>query len=220
MLVYQQKEFLLFVLQSFLCGVFLGAVYDCFRISRILVGITVRCHGSAERLYGISYPMIGKLCARPTVSKRTADVLIFVSDVLFSLIVSASVLVVTFFRNDGKIRAECLAITAAGFAVYYFSIGMLTALFSSYIAFVIRIVLAYVRFAVMLPLRLLYGILKKAFLCLYANISGRIRAYVISKESKKYTSYVVLMSRSAFLDLAPGKTKKGKGTSYGIEKKA
>lgn len=218
MLVYQQREFLIFVLHSFLCGAFLGAVYDFFRISRILLGITISYPKSADRLYRISYPVIGKISVRSVASGRAAGVLLFFSDILFSLIAASSVLVVTFFRNDGKIRAECLFITAVGFLLYYVSIGRLTMLFSSYIAFLIRLLSAYVKFVIMLPLRIIYGIVKKMILCLCGFISGRIRVYIISKESKKYTSYIRYLSRNAFLDITPYKTKKGNGMTYGTEK--
>lgn len=206
MLVYQQKEFLLFVIHSFLCGVFLGAVYDCFRQLRILLGISVRHNARAERLYKKSYPLIGSLSARPSVSKGAASVLTFASDVLFSLIAIASVLVVTFFRNDGRIRAESLLATAVGAAAYLISIGRLTMHLSPYIAFALRLTLAYLRLAVMLPVRLVCRLIKTVFMRVRSALTVRINARIITKESKKYTSYVRLMSKNAFLDGRESKT--------------
>lgn len=206
MLVYQQKEFLLFVLHSFLCGVLLGAVYDCFRLSRILLGITVRRHARAERLYKKSYPFIGEPSSRPAVSEGAASVLIFISDVLFSLIAIVSVLVVAFFRNDGRIRAECLLATAVGAAAYLISIGRLTMHLSPYVAFLLRLTLAYLRLAVMLPIRLVCRLIKNALMRVRAYAAVRIKAHVITKESKKYTSYVRRLSENAFLDGQEGKT--------------
>lgn len=219
MLVYQQREFLIFMLHSFLSGVCLGAVYDIFRISRIIFGVNVIGTGRIARLYDRSYPVIGRIATGSVASKSAAGVLTFFEDILFFVIAAAFVLTVTFFGNDGKIRVEALTVTAFGFLLYYVSVGRLTTLFSSYIAFLIRIVTAYIRFAIMLPLRIACGILKKIFIRLREIILLRIRAYIILMESKKYTSYMMSLSRKAFLNGTPYKTRKWNGISYGTEKK-
>lgn len=219
MLVYQQKEFLIFVLRSFICGIFLGAVYDVFRILRIFFKITSCPSRSADRLYSVDYPLIGSISTGNVRSKTIGSVMLFVSDVLFSVIAAIAVVLVAFFENDGKIRVECLAITAIGFVIYYVSAGRLVMLFSAYITFAIRLSGAYLRYLLLLPIRLIYGILRKLYVRLYAYVDLRVKHYIITKDSKKYTSYIESMSRKAFLENTSHEASRGKYGTYGTEKK-
>jgi hypothetical protein len=218
MLVYQQREFLIFVLRSFICGIFLGAVYDVLRILRILFKISDCPSHSADGLYSVCYPLVGRISDKKLRSRKAADVLLFISDVLFSVIAAVAVVIVAFFENDGKIRGECLCVTAVGFLSYYISVGRLTMLFSSYITFAIRMACTYLRFFIVFPIRLAGRSIKKAIMRLYVLLAIRMSAYKVAVESKKYTSYVLNGSRSAFLEVTSRRTQKRKGNAHGTEK--
>lgn len=75
--VYHQKEFLLLTVQSFLCGTILGAVYDVFRIARLILGMSPGAGVSFETLYKREYPLIGRISRGNEKRKKYESVILF-----------------------------------------------------------------------------------------------------------------------------------------------
>jgi len=208
--VYHQREFLLLVFQSFLCGVCLGAIYDVFRISRLISGISEPQGIGCRLLCEKEYPLIGKPGQRKLIGKRAADVILFFEDILFMLIAAVLLTVLLFFRNDGKFRLIVILLAAFGFLCYYVSFGRLVIRFSSLIVFALRIVTAYAVFALLFPIRMIVRVLKSALSavlrCLYVTYArARIRSL-----SKKKTEETLAASLRGFILTADEGEKRNK----------
>ena len=210
MLVYQQREFLLYALNSFLCGILLGGIYGSLRILGILFGITASEGKGITRLYSRRLPLIGRLKSGGGIFGRKLAAVEFFKDVGFFVIAAFAVLAVAFFGNDGKIRAQCLAITAAGMLLYHFSLGRLLEAASAYIAYAIRILHAYLLWLAAFPIMLITKAIKRPLTAILRYFERRIRAAALVKEAKKYTYYVECLSRHAFLYDVPCKDRKEK----------
>ena len=135
----------LLLLYSLLVGVFLGVLWDIFRILRIMA-------------YGKALPPKNLFIPLPSSEKEVvkalsvahtqkflsmAGILIFISDILFSLSAAISLILLIFHINNGEVRAVALIGAAFGFTAYYFTVGKLTVFFSERI---IRLIKKLLRF--------------------------------------------------------------------------
>ncbi len=136
-------------------GVLLGIVYDVFRILRIAVEPSNRL-----RLLNI------------ITDKKTADekkpygetvrtVIIAIEDIIYSIICAVVISVMIFHINSGHPRWFILLGTALGFFVYYFTVGKIVMLFSSYIILFVRTVFMFVMKLTLFPLLKLISFLSR-----------------------------------------------------------
>ncbi|MBE6715192.1 MAG: hypothetical protein E7575_07970, partial [Ruminococcaceae bacterium] len=108
---------------SLFMGVFLGVLYDCIRLTRILCGI-----GSYSRavsgLYKKQLPFIKnrRISAAP---RRKNMILLFLGDILYALLCSASYSLFLFHAIRGQVRWYFLLASAIGFFLYYFTVSKL-----------------------------------------------------------------------------------------------
>ncbi len=89
-------------------GFCLGGVYDVLRIIRILCGDPI----------GSSAAPSGKRSIPLTI-------LLFIEDVVFSIIASVTLILLLYYTNDGQLRAPAVIGMACGFFVYYHTVGRL-----------------------------------------------------------------------------------------------
>ena len=92
-----QRELALLLVYGALVGFGLGAVYDCLRILRLLLG------ESTEREGRRPLPMA---------------LLLFLEDVVFMIVASLAFILLCYYRNDGQIRGPALMGLGGGFFVY------------------------------------------------------------------------------------------------------
>lgn len=133
-------------LWSFLTGVFLGAVYDCLRLTRLLPG-SVPPIGLRRR----KLPILGVL---PEPKKRRATaVLIFLEDFLFCLIAGVAAVLLFYEAFDGKIRVPALALIAAGFGAFHVSFGRLALRVAALVGFLLEVAVRYICHFAALPVK-------------------------------------------------------------------
>ena len=152
-------------------GASLGAVYDLFRALRIAAGLTLRR-------------------TLPTWGRRLSAALLFISDVLFSLIASAALSVTVFHLLSGHIRWFILLGTGLGFLLYRRTVGRLTArIMPRIIRAAGRFVLAAARLT-LLPLLRLLRLLFRLLSCPPAALLRRL-------DSRRERRFAMRAARSA-----------------------
>lgn len=123
-----QKLLALALLYSAGIGAALGALYDVFRIMRVAMKPLPDMPARIRQFYN-----------------TVGDTMIFAEDILFSLTAAAVVAVFLFHINDGQLRWFVLAGAAAGFSLYYMTVGRLVMLCAnaiiSFIRSLIRLIL-------------------------------------------------------------------------------
>lgn len=159
-------------------GASLGTVYDLFRALRIAAGLTLRrCFAYRGRTL-------------PTWGRRLSAALLFISDVLFSLIASAALSVTVFHLLSGHIRWFILLGTGLGFLLYRRTVGRLTArIMPRIIRAVGRFVLAAARLT-LLPLLRLLRLLFRLLSCPPAALLRRL-------DSRRERRFAMRAARSA-----------------------
>ncbi len=124
--------YILFV--SLVLGVFLGVVYDVFRIRRI------------------SYSVGKEKLKKNNIRERIETAIIAFEDVLYSLICSIVVCIFIFHTNSGKFRALALFGALSGFYIYYKTVGRLVIACSERIIRFVKYILRKIYTIFLLPL--------------------------------------------------------------------
>lgn len=140
-------------LYSIITGAFLGLAYDIVRISRVLAGL--RAGSVSSKLEGKCLPLVGEYC-RPQgkLGRIFGDIFIFVGDIIYFVFATAVFCIFVFHANYGNGRWFLIAGCALGFCVYFFTVGRIVMAFSDVIRFVLVSVFLYIRYLLLLPLKL------------------------------------------------------------------
>ena len=118
MISFFYDSFLIFF-QFLIPGVFLGMIYDIFRLIRLS-----RRHNKSDSFFEIIKKRYSY--KKTKLSLRNFDVLLtFIEDISFFLIVSITEILATYYFNEGEIRIYCLMFSVIGFYCYHKTIGFL-----------------------------------------------------------------------------------------------
>ncbi len=117
---YDSYQLILFFLAP---GIFLGAIYDVFRILRI-----ARSHSKGS-VIPLLYAHFGlSRAARVQTEKRKQQIeyaLVMAEDIFFCLFAAATEILLFYHLNSGVIRIYGLLLSAVGFFLYRLSLGKL-----------------------------------------------------------------------------------------------
>ncbi len=139
-----------------LFGMLCGALYDLCRIARVLRGVSYGGH-VVKCLVRLMPPALRE--KRPLCIGRW---LLPVEDVLYSLSVGALFCVFLYWQTQGVFRLYLLVGAACGFVLYYGTVGRLVLAAAESIAFLLRVLGAYLLWAGKVPCRLLLRLLRAA----------------------------------------------------------
>ena len=174
----------LLLIYSFLFGMSAGVFNDISRIIRAFWGVRYS-KKSFERLYELKLPLVGRLGsgrAEGKWNKRFLGVIIFFQDILLFGYFACGVVVLNYYLNRGQLRLYTVAVAAAGFAVYYFTLGRLLMLLSEGVIFFIRAALNILLHIIFRPFVLLFRLIFKIF----GRVSKKLRSAIEKKASLRY----------------------------------
>ena len=206
-------------LYALLSGFFLGAVYDCLRLTRVLLG----SHYSrrvARRLRAIRLPFLSKRGERR--ESRALGIVVFFEDLIFCLFAGILVILLFYQANNGKFRFPVVLCLCAGFLIYRGTLGRVVMLCSEVIAYAIESCLRYTFFFLFFPLRRA----KQRIAHLAGLAWGGICSRAQKKSRLRYTKLLRAQIatnacgalRQKDIQLSNKKLKKGKRYAKGKEK--
>lgn len=184
-MVASQYALIYAMLFSLAAGFLLGAVYDIFRIRRI----SAAPNDQLRKLHREPvFHIPDKLKRVLSQNRYVIDcVIIFIEDIIFSLIAAVVMSIVYYRFCNGNIRGIMLFAAGTGFAIYYLTIGRLIKFCAVKIILVIRTVLNFIIKITLIP------ILKLA-----EKVYSFIRSRIIITKIRSYT----LRRGKAMLDAA------------------
>ena len=162
-------------LYSVLAGVIFGLLYDVLRISRIFLGINY-VNKFTEKIKDIKLPLIENPMMRTTKNReeKFKKIAVGIGDILYFLIITPIAVVFTYHVNNGSIRWYLVFGMAAGFTLYYFTLGKIIISVSEYIVFFIKTVFSYLSYLIIRPIKrgalFLLGKIKKLFVFIKSKI--------------------------------------------------
>lgn len=178
------------VLSFLFLGMSLGVVYDVFRILRIGRTKTIAISGSFYEMIKPKRKLLSNIprAFSVKVGSSAGTVLVFFEDLLFFLIVSWAEILWFFHVNGGELRIICILSSAFGFFLYYQTVGRLTVYFARHILFLIRCLVYWLAYVILVPIkaicRRLVDILRK----LYRSTAGRI---IDMRRKRRQTLYSI-----------------------------
>ena len=153
----------LLILLFLLPGVFLGIVFDVFRILRIGRTADITVAGSFYDKIRPRGSLFGgaKHFSVSKTAKTANTILIFIEDILFWLIAAIIEILFFFHTNGGEIRIYCLIFSALGFFLYNRTIGMLVIACAKQIIFCTRCLIYWIFYAILYPIKAIWHVIQK-----------------------------------------------------------
>jgi hypothetical protein len=174
-----QRALSMMLVYAAAAGFGLGGVYDVLRFLRVLYGdgTHIDRKGRKPRLFSL---------------------LLFLEDVIFSVMAALTLILLVYYTNDGQLRAPAVMGMAGGFFVYMQTVGRLTAKAEKVLS---RLVKRAVKLALLLLLRplLWVGTLPaKAARCLWMVSGGRALAARREKQTEKAVEAIKASAKQGF----------------------
>ncbi len=191
------------ILIFFLPGIFLGIVYDIFRILRIGRTSDLSVGGAFYEKIRPRKPLFAPvsrfLSAHPL---KAADwVLVFIEDILFWLIAAITEILLIFHTNGGEIRIYCLIASVVGFFLYHQTLGKLITFFAKQIIFLLRCLIYWTLYAIIYPVKLIANFIFRLAIWLYEKT---IHRYIVLKREKKQQAYSEKIKRDTLISAGCG----------------
>lgn len=159
------SEQLSVLFMALLLGIFLGAVYDVFRVIR--VGAGVRYGGPVfDRLRDKKLPLIGaySLGRGKNITDKIKNVIVAVGDVVFSLAAGIAVSVFIYRYCYGIVRWYVFFGALLGFLAYYFTVGRVVLTVAEFIVFFVVTAIKYVFYFTVRPMILIFIRIKNSLI--------------------------------------------------------
>ena len=194
--LYEQAALFVYAL---IIGVFIGAVYDVFRIIRIALTGGMAC--SQKACFEPFEKLVSRLSGQGensgkvfrSIGKRLDYVVTFVCDVLFFLITAVIGAVFLYQANYGQLRLYVLVAAVIGFVVYYNTVGRMITLVAGFVISLFRLIFAFLTYRLIVPV---FKVARKAVSApveavLLGVISARSDAFgkELTELSKKWFGY-------------------------------
>lgn len=169
---------LLTTLFSIILGVFIGLIYDMFKILRILSGLdfSKKVH---NKILKLKLPLIKQIIAvkNNKFNHTMRSILYLIWDLLFFITIIPIVQIFVYATSSGIARWYIFAGGFLGFVLYYYTLSKLISPLYEYLLLTIRIIFAYGIYFIKLPLKKLFYIVK-------ANLNKKIENRKIKQQSR------------------------------------
>ena len=194
MIIFDMRSQWLMLLCSLGVGIFLGVLYDIFRISRLFLTLPSECTSARYyrmlprvRLFAGSKQITGDIDAEPDalsirLNNFAVGVVAFVEDIMYFCLCGAIISVFLYNLNTGKVRGFVLIGAICGFAFYLLTIGRVTLFFGELIVFLIRSLARLVFLRLILPTA---RAVQRIVGFIYIHTFGKVRGIIKSKSERR-----------------------------------
>ena len=115
--------------------------------------------------------------------KRTVEsAVIFLQDILLFAYLGCGTVILNYYLNRGQLRLYTIAAVAAGFAIYYFTLGRLVIFLSEGIIFFIRAISLILFYVISRPFTLIF----RAVLRILRSTLKKLRSALEKKRAMRY----------------------------------
>ena len=153
------KYQLLTMLYSSILGLFIGLIYDVFKIVRKLINGEIS-NKTKNKLEKIKFPLINVQFKGENLKIKEKTVY-FIVDILFFVVVTPVMQIFIYTFSSGIVRWYIFLGVFIGFMIYYVSVSRIIIIMYEYIAFFIKVLLSYLIYFIKLPFDKIIKILKE-----------------------------------------------------------
>lgn len=175
-------------LYSLFMGFALGAVYDFFKLTRILLGIN-SYSSIAKRLHKMKLPLLGISVGKKGRTKTDAviTVLMFFGDILYALLCGCIYSLFLFHAIRGQVRWYFIIASALGFFLHYFTLSKLNIIVLEVLFFFLKCVIMYLGAILLVPFKTLLKFIKWLSSKLYSGIIYPVMSLIKYRQALRYT---------------------------------
>ena len=178
------KALILTSLYAAILGMFIGLIYDVFRILRIVSGVSPGSLISKRKtVFGNRMPDIFSRRR----GKVFSSLFVAVTDVLFFSVSSVAFVLFLYCFNYGRFRWFILVFTVAGFRLYYLTVGKAVISSSGLICDLIKLVMNALLYLILLPLRMFFRLITLILRKTFIPFVTRIGLTIDKCRLKRYT---------------------------------
>ncbi len=176
------------LLCAFVCGAWLGIVYDIQHLCRIYwIEDASKNKSSSTRMMRFQARLApSRTWNLPSLLPKArtviANIVLFFQDVLFGIIFAVTVILLLYRTNDGQFRISAIAVVVIGILIYRISVGRVVRVVLAYGMIVVGAALAWAGALLMYPVRLLGRLMKRFWLPQYRKCRER---FFIWREKRK-----------------------------------
>ena len=177
---------------ALLCGALCGVLYDAVRIMRVMLGLASYT-AAGKTLYQLRLPLIGVVHPqkrRGTARRLVQQTAVALGDILFFIAAGGIFSVFLYHRASGEFRWFYLLGAAVGFFLYYCTCGRIVMLSSEAVSFVIRAAWRYVLWVLLLPVRGIVFVTKRAARMVRKRIWLPASSFLYRQARIRYTSRI------------------------------
>ena len=175
-------------LYAVLAGVICGFMYDCIRISRVLIGISQYTR-MGKRLYERKLPLIGTVQPVSALEKHRLVrlILLSVGDLIFAVGAGAAFSVFLYHAASGLFRWFYLLGCGIGYLLYYQTAGRLVMLSSEALVFCLKAILRYMCWLLLAPVRALWWLFGCLCTCIRVHVCRPIARRLRHRRRVRFT---------------------------------
>lgn len=186
------SEHLTVTFYSLFMGVFLGILYDCIKLTRIIFGVGFYST-IASSLYNKEFPFIRKTRAKLKCGNgngAVSGVILFIGDIVYACLCAVSYSLFLFHASRGEARWYFILASAVGFFVYYFTISKLALSVLEVVLFFVRALMRYTTEVIIWPVRKLYRLVNLVIQVIYHKLVLPLFENIRYNKYKKYTEKI------------------------------
>jgi hypothetical protein len=211
------------LLWGLVCGAALGVLWDVFRLTRVMLGVTyplkhVPVPDKERNLPLLGRPLPSRTGKDPVWKRWMRPIVIFCEDVLFGVTCGTVMSLLIYVTNDGIFRVMAPVGMLVGFLVYYVTVGRLVLSLSQWIVYIIRVLLCYATALLLLPPRVALWIWKRTVGAWLKSAAERIRMRRALQYHEKTLRELTVLAESGWMNECDRMLRKG-GWSYAIKQK-
>lgn len=175
---------LLTALYSIVLGVFIGLIYDCFKIFRkfLLFEVSEKLKSFIKK---IKLPLIS-LNFHGENLKTRHKLTYLILDILFFIVITPIMQIFVYAFSNGIVRWYIILGTFVGFIIYYFSVSKIVLSVFEFILLIFKILLSYLLFFIKLPINKCKRILYRKI----SNFKDKMKAKEIEKTNNSNKTVV------------------------------
>lgn len=154
----EQITVLLFAL---LLGIFLGVMYDFFRVMRVCVGVRYG-NRTLKKFWDKQLPLIGAYAVGrgKNITDKIKNAVVCMGDILFSLAAGVAVSVFIYRHCYGIVRWYVFFGALLGFIAYYFTVGRVVLTVAELIMFFVATAVRYAVYFITRPIVMIFKKMK------------------------------------------------------------
>ena len=180
------RDYFVYMIVSFICGIALSVIYDIIRIFRLLRGNVYYSFFAKSRFYSsLNVFFFYEKKRKKNKNEKLEWVIFFFEDLIYSFLVCLVIVVSAYCFNFGMVRFFSILSLLIGYILWRIAFGRFFMRVFEHIVYILRVILFYVFYPFIFLIEKIKKVIYKSLLLLYNNIRNKKALKTVSKDKNK-----------------------------------